>query len=146
MNEWFWRQFGGVSRTTGIRPDSERKKGPTADVTMAMRKAAVFTVGRQLNNGEMYIFSVYELDAAGLLVSLWGADPSPDVPNATLCARVGQSAHTRTQVHTRARIHTHTHVPSPPHPPLLLLLLLLRFGRTAKAHLRSSRHPRRNQS
>ena len=33
-----------------------------------MRKAAIYTVGRQLNNGEMYIFTTYEMDAAGLLV------------------------------------------------------------------------------
>ena len=31
---------------------------------MTMRKAAIYTVGRQLNNGEMYIFTTYALYAA----------------------------------------------------------------------------------
>jgi hypothetical protein len=33
-----------------------------------MRKAAIFTTGRQLNDGEMYIFSLYDLEPAGILV------------------------------------------------------------------------------
>ena len=33
-----------------------------------MRKAAILTVGRQLNDGETYIFSMYDLEPAGLLV------------------------------------------------------------------------------
>ena len=33
-----------------------------------MRKAAIYTVGRQLNDGEMYIFSLYDLEPAGILV------------------------------------------------------------------------------
>ena len=70
---------------------------------MAMRKAAVFTVGRQLNNGEMYIFSVYELDAAGLLVSLLGADPSHGCPKCTtLCARDGTLSYAHIHTHARA--------------------------------------------
>ena len=34
-----------------------------------MRKAAIYTVGRQLNDGDMYIFSLYDLEPAGILVS-----------------------------------------------------------------------------
>eukprot|EP00614_Pseudopedinella_elastica_P015646 CAMPEP_0172586852 /NCGR_PEP_ID=MMETSP1068-20121228/6087_1 /TAXON_ID=35684 /ORGANISM="Pseudopedinella elastica, Strain CCMP716" /LENGTH=160 /DNA_ID=CAMNT_0013381733 /DNA_START=17 /DNA_END=499 /DNA_ORIENTATION=- len=33
-----------------------------------MRKAAIYTVGRQLNDGEMYIFSLYDLEPAGILI------------------------------------------------------------------------------
>jgi len=32
------------------------------------KKAAIYTVGRQLNDGDMYIFSVFDLEPAGLLV------------------------------------------------------------------------------
>jgi hypothetical protein len=35
-----------------------------------MKKSAIYTVGRQLNDGDMYIFSVFDLEPAGLLVIL----------------------------------------------------------------------------
>jgi hypothetical protein len=34
------------------------------------RGPAVYTVGRQLGDGQMYIFSLFDLEPAGILVSL----------------------------------------------------------------------------
>lgn len=47
-----------------------------------MRKAAILTVGRQLNDGETYIFSVYDLYPAGLLIRAYCSTTSAELTTA----------------------------------------------------------------
>jgi|AntAceMinimDraft_5_1070358.scaffolds.fasta_scaffold68653_1 hypothetical protein len=42
------------------------------------RGPAVYTVGRQLGDGQMYIFSLFDLEPAGILVSRRPSNPASD--------------------------------------------------------------------
>jgi len=63
------------------------------------KKAAIYTVGRQLNDGDMYIFSVFDLEPAGLLIRAYCATTSKEITTAPSESEIESAALTRSQTH-----------------------------------------------